>query len=154
MAKSTGIIRAEVRHRMSAAIAAGKSASRFLTEMKTAGLGYRRTTFLADWRTIGNIKEKEGLLKYVRKDRVPSPRLFAETADRYSREYIYIMNVKTRLAPGEPIESQLVSIQSDRQLTPAEMESEVYEDWGGWYPERMDQIVVVIPETPIHGPAR
>jgi len=132
---------------MSAAIAAGKSASKFLREMQAKDLGYRRTTFLADWRSVANLKAKEGLLKYVRKDRVPSPQLFAETADKYSREFIYLMNVRTRLAPGEPLEDRLVSIQSDRQLTPAEMESEVYEDWGGWYPERMDQIIAVIPET-------
>lgn len=147
MAKSTGIIRVEVRHRMSAAIAAGKSASKFLTEMRSEGLGYRRTVFLSDWRSAANLKEKEGLLKYVRKDRLPSPQLFADTADKYSREFIYIMKVRTRLAPGEPTEDRLVSIQSDRQLTPTEMESEVYEDWGGWYPERMDQIIAVIPET-------
>jgi len=126
MATSTGIIRAEVIQRMKGAIAAGKSASKFLSEMKVAGLGYRRTTFLADYRSVGNVKAKTGLLKYVRKDYQPSPRLYAEVNWNLSREYMYKIRVESRLEPGKPIESRFVNIVSDRAMTPGELESEIH----------------------------
>ncbi len=149
MARTPGSIRSEVILRMKGALSAGKSASSFLNDMKAAGLGYRRTTFLADWRSVGNIEAKTGLVRYVRKDRVPSPRLYAEVTWNLSREFMYKVKVQTRLAPGKPLEERFVNIVSDRPMTPGELETEISQQWGGWYPERREEIVAVIPETAV-----
>jgi len=149
MVKSAGEIRAEVIQRMTGAIAAGKSASSFLREMQAAGLGYRRTTFLGDYRSVGNVKKKEGLVRYVRKDYTPSPALYAEVDWQTSREYMYKMKVQTRLKPGAPLEERFVNIVTDTPMTPRALESEVQKMWGSWYPERKEEIEQVIPETAI-----
>ena len=149
MAKTTGQIRSEVILRMKGAIAAGKSASAFLGEMKAADLGYRRTTFLADYRSVGNVEKKTGLLKYVRKGYQPSPALYAEVQWNLSREYMYKVRVDTRIRPGEPLESRFVNIVGDRPMTPAELDSEIQKMWGSWYPERREEIERTIPETAI-----
>jgi len=149
MARSVGEIRAEVIQRMSGAIAAGKSASGFLREMQAADLGYRRTDFLGDWRSVGAIEKKEGLLRYVRKDYQPSPVLYAEVTWNISREYMYKLKVKTRLSPGEPIAERFVNIVTDNPMTPRQLETEVQGMWGGWYPEGREQVIEVIPETAV-----
>lgn len=149
MAVSTGQIRAQVLHRMAGAQEAGKTASAFLRDMQAVGLGYRRTTFLADWRSVGNIEEKTGLIRYVRKDYQPSPRLYADVSWELSREYLYKIKVQTRLAPGEPLEERFVNIVTDKPMTPGELETEVSQQWGGWYPERREEIEAIIPETAV-----
>jgi len=149
MARTAGTIRSEVILRMKGAIEAGKTASAFLREMQAADLGYRRTDFLSDWRSVGEIGKKDGLLKYVRKTYQPSPELYAEVGWNVSREYMYKIRVETRIRPREPIESRFVNIVTDRPMTPGELELEVQRAWGTWYPERREQIERVIPETAI-----
>jgi len=149
MARSVGEIRAEVIQRMSSAIKAGKSASGFLREMKSAGLGYRRTDFLGDWRSVGNVKKKEGLIRYVRKGYQPSPALYAEVTWQTSREYMYKVKVRTRLEPGKPIVDRFVNVVSDLPMTPGQIEAKIEEMWGGWYPDAREEIEEVIPETAI-----
>ena len=149
MAKSVGVIRSEVILRMKGAIAAGKSASAFVREMRAADLGYRRTDMLADWRSVGNIEKKGGLIKYVRKDYKPSPDLYADVEWNLSREFMYKIKVQTRLRPGEPLTERFVNIVRDTPMTPRELETEVIKQWGAWYPERREEIEQVIPETAI-----
>lgn len=150
MAKVGGIARASVIPRMKAAIAAGRSASGFIADMRKAGLGYRRTTMLADWRNVGNIEKKTGLLRYVRKDFQPSPAIYAQVDWELSREYLYKLKVHTRLRPGEPIQERFVNIVSDRPMTPREIEEEVAVSWGDWYKESRDQILAITPELAVH----
>ncbi len=127
MVISPSINRAAAIPRMKAAIAAGKSASSFLKEMQAKDLGYRRTTFLADYRSVGNIEAKKDLIKYVRKDYLPSPRLYADVTWDLSREYLYKLKVQTRLKPGEPLAERFLNIVTDRPMTPGELESEIAE---------------------------
>lgn len=150
MAKVGGIARASIIPRMKAAIAAGRSASGFIADMRKAGLSYRRTTMLADWRNVGNIEKKTGLLRFVRKDRLPSPALYADVTWDLSREYLYKLKVHTRLRPGEPLTERFVNIISDRPLTPGEWEEEVLTSWGDWYKESRDQILAITPELAVH----
>ncbi len=147
MAVVKGTARSSVIMRMSAALKAGKSASAFISDMRKAGLSYRRTTMLADWRSVGNIAEKTGLIKYVRKSYQPSPKLYAQVSWNLSREYMYKVAVQTRTKPGEPLETKFVNIVSDKPMTPREIETEVEKDWGSWYPERRDHLVSVMVET-------
>jgi len=149
MATLQGATRAAGQLVIKSAAKRGLSSTETMRELAAKGLSYRRTTMLADYRTAANIKEKEGLLKYVRKDYTPSPRIYAESTHALSREFQYLMTVQTRLRPGEPLEKRLVSIISDRPMTPRELETEIYDLWGAWYPERRGQVVATIPETAI-----
>ena len=149
MAKTTGVIRSEVILRMKGAIKAGKSASAFIRDMRDRGLSYRRTDMLSDFRNVGNIEKKTGLLKYVRKDYLPTAAVATVRDWNLSREYLFNVRVKTRLAPGKPTEDRFVNIVSDRPMTPREIETEVQKSWGSWYPERREELVAVIPETAI-----
>jgi len=127
-----GIVRAETIARMRGAFKEGLSASRFIADMKSVGLSYRRSDMLADWRSVAGIEAKAGLLKYVRKDRYPTEKTIATVAWAMSKEYMYIVQVKSILRPGEPIVTRNVNIQSDVPMTPAMVESQVEESWGGW----------------------
>lgn len=150
MAKEQGTERAEVIQRMRSAQQEGLSASAFIREMQEQGLGYRRTDMLSDWRSIGNLTKKEGVLRYVRKDYYPTQDVYADVTWKTSREFMYKVRVESRQAPGEPITSQHVNIVSDRPMTPRELETEVVSRWAGWYPERAEQVETVTPETAIH----
>jgi len=145
MAKSTGTIRAEVIHRMSQAIAAGKTATKFLSEMQSAGLGYRRTTFLADWRAEAGIEKQADAIKYVRKGYVPTTAI-AEAAEwKLSKEYMYKMQVATRLQPGEPITTRFVNIMTDQPITIGEAEERVAEIWAEGEGYIREEITGIIP---------
>ena len=124
MAKVGGIERSSVILRMKSAIESGQTASSFISTMKEAGLSYRRSTMLADWRSIGNIESKKGLARYVRKDRTPTARVVADVEWNLSREFMYKVRVETRLRPGEPLETRFINIMTDKPLTPGEVESQ------------------------------
>lgn len=147
MAKLTGVQRAERKIRITAAIKAGKSHEAFSREMVGTGLGLRHQASQAEWRKITKGKKKEGLLKYVRKDRIPSPAVIKESTIHYSREFAYKLKVKSRAAPGEPLDERFVTILHDRILKPIEMITEFMEQWGTWYPERRELLEAVIPDT-------
>lgn len=149
MAKAQGIQRAEVIQRMSAALKQGMSASAFISEMQEQGLSYRRSEMLADWRSVGNLQKKEGVLRYVRKDYYPTQATYAQVTWATSKEYMYKLRVESRRAPGEPITSQFVNIVTDNPMTPRELETEVMSRWTGWYPEQAEAIETVTPETAI-----
>jgi len=127
-----GIERATVILKMKSAIAEGLSASRFIAEMRELGLSYRRTDMLADWRSVGEIEKKEGMLRYVRKDRYPTEKTIAAVEWDLSKEYMYKVQVKLIMRPGEPITERFVNIMSDVPLTPVMAEAEVEERWGEW----------------------
>ncbi len=127
-----GIERSAVLMRMKSAIASGMSASRFITSMRSAGLGYRRQTMLADWRSVGNIKAKEGTARYIRRDFRPTAKTTADVTWDLSREYMTKVKVHVRTRPGEPITERFVNIMSDRALTPREIEESVLENLEEW----------------------
>lgn len=147
MAKPRGVARAEVIQRIKGAISGGLSASKFVTKMRAAGLGYRRTDMLNDWRTVNNIEKKTGILRNVRKDYFPSTSTYAKVTWRTSREYMYKVRVESRASPDKPITSRFVNIVSDKPMTPRELETEVQDSWAGWYPDRQGEIDTVTPET-------
>ena len=128
------------------AIGRGLSASGFIKELQEAGLSYRRTLMLADWRSVSGIEAKKDLIKYVRKDRIPSMRVVADVEWDLSAEYMYKAKVWSRLRKDEPLTERFVNIMSDKPLTPAELESQIYERWGEWEKysaEELKQVRVV-----------
>jgi len=126
------IVRAEAIARMAGAIKEGLSASKFISQMRDIGLSYRRTDMLADWRSVGEIEKKEGVLRYVRKDYYPTETSIAAVAWELSQEYMYKVRVQSQLRVGEPVTERFVNIMSDVPMTPAMIEAEVTEQWGEW----------------------
>ena len=135
-----GIVRAETVARMRGAFRKGLSASRFIADMKAAGLSYRRTDMLADWRSINEVESKEGLARYIRKDRYPTTKTMAAVTWQTSKEYMYKVKVQSVIKAGEPVIERFVNIMSDVPMTPKMIESEVEERWGEWEKYQAEQI--------------
>lgn len=127
-----GVLRAEVIARMRGAFRQGLTASRFISDMRAVGKGYRRTDMLGDWRSINELEVKEGLLRYVRKDRYPTEKTIAAVDWATSKEFMYKVKVQSVIRVGEPITERFVNIMSDVPMTPTMIEAEVEERWGEW----------------------
>ncbi len=136
-----GIVRAETIARMRGAFREGLSASRFIGEMKAVGLSYRRSDMLADWRSINELETKKEALKYVRKDRFPTEKVMASVTWALSKEYMYVVKVKSVIRPGEPIIERNVNIMSDVPMTPEMIEAEVEQQWGEWERYAAEELV-------------
>jgi len=134
------IIRAETIARMGQAIKGGLSASQFIKDMQAIGLSYRRTDMLADYRSVGEIEKKEGVLRYVRKDRYPTTATMASVTWETSQEFMYKVKVQSIIKAGEPITERFVNIMSDIPMTPAMVEAEVTERWGEWEKYKAEDI--------------
>jgi len=136
-----GIARAEVIARMSKAFKEGLSASRFISDMRTAGLSYRRGDMLSDWRSVNELETKKGLMRYVRKDYYPTEKTVAAVDWNISKEYMYKMQVQSRIRAGEPITTRFVNIVSDVPMTPEMVEAEVEELWAEWERYAAEELV-------------
>ncbi|GAJ23238.1 unnamed protein product, partial [marine sediment metagenome] len=66
---------------------------------------------------------------FVRKDRIPSPKLFAEINWKYKKEYIYKANTWSRIHPDEPLTERLVTLTHDKPLSSKEVEAEITQRW-------------------------
>lgn len=149
MAKAGGTIRAAAQIIIRAAAKEGLTAAETIRRLTDRGLTYRRTNMLADWRSHSNVTKKEGLLRFVRKDRLPTAEIARVEGWDMSREFMYKVRVQQRLRPGEPITERFINIMSDRPLTPGEIESQVQRDWGKMYPQQREPLEGVIAETAI-----
>lgn len=126
------IVRAETIARMRKAFRTGLSASRFITDMRSIGLSYRRSDMLSDWRSVNQLEAKEGLVRFVRKDRYPTEKTLAAVSWETSKEYMYKVKVQSVIRIGEPITERFVNIMSDVPMTPEMIEAEVLEQWQDW----------------------
>lgn len=118
--------------KMPSAIARGLSVEGFIRELKSLGLSYRHTNMLADWRSVSGVEARKEVIKYVRKDRLPSMRSVADVEWELSKEYMYKVKAWSRTKPDEPLTERFVNITSDKLLTPQEIESQIYSRWGEW----------------------
>jgi hypothetical protein len=131
---------------MPAAMARGLTVEGFIRELRGTLGTYRRQLMLADWRSVNNIEAKKDVVKYVRKDRMPSMKAVADVEWELSKEYMYKCKVWSQARPGEPLTERFVNIMSDRLMTPAGVEAEVRERWGEWEkyePEELKKVSVV-----------
>jgi len=118
--------------KMPEAIARGLTPTAFIRELRETIGTYRRTILLADWRSQVGIEAKKDMIKYVRKDRLPSMRVVADVHWEISQEYMYKVQVWSRLQPDEPLTERFVNLLSDVPLTPAQIEEQIYGRWGEW----------------------
>jgi len=124
----------------------GLSASSFISQLRVKGLTYRRTNMLADWRTVNNIEAKKDVLRFIRKDRLPSVRSMADVEWAYDKEYIYKANTWSRINPDDPLTERMVTFTSDKPLTPRQVEEQIAVKWAEWeryIPERVERIQTV-----------
>jgi len=135
------IERSVVIMKMKQAFTEGLSASTFIKEMQAEGLSYRRTTMLADWRSVNEIEVKAGLLRYVRRDYLPAKTSIADVSWDLSDEFMYKVRVQSRTKPTEPITERFVNIMQDRPLTPAEIEGLTWEVIREQSPKRIGEVV-------------
>lgn len=127
------------------AFKSGQSASSFINMLRSKGLTYRRTNMFADWRTVNNIEAKKDVLKYIRKDRLPSVRSMADVEWGYDKEYIYKAKTWSRIHPDEPLTERMVTFTSDIPLTPLQVEEQIATKWSAWeryIPEKVERIQV------------
>jgi len=137
-----GVERAELIARMRGAFRAGVNVTKFIAGEKAAErfVG-RRTDYLADWRTVNELEQKEGLLRFVRKDYYPTEKTMAAVTWETSKEYMYKVKVQSILKAGEPITERFVNIMSDVPMTPEMIESQVAESWGTYEKYGAEEIV-------------
>jgi len=131
---------------MPQAIARGMSASAFLRKLQGTTGGYQKSRFLADWRSVAGIEARKDAFKYVRKDRRPSMKAMADVEWELSEEYMFKVRAKFRTGPDEPLQERFVNIPSDKPLTPAEIEAEVFDRWSDWEKyagEELDSATIV-----------
>ena len=144
------IVRAQVIGLMRGAFRKGQSADSFIWEMRQKGLGYRRTTMLSDWRAESGQHVKEGLMRFVRKDRYPAETSIADKPYKISREFMYKVKVESRLRPDVPMTERFVNIMSDVPMTPAMIEQAVTEKWSEYEDYTAEAIEKIVPWTAIH----
>ena len=127
------------------AFASGMSASAFIRMLRVKGLTYRKTTMFSDWRTVLGIETKADVIKYIRRDRLPSVGSMADVEWGYSKEYVYKAKTWSRIHPDEPLTERMVTFQSDTRLTIAQVEQEIGMKWAEWeryQPEKVERIQV------------
>ncbi len=128
------------------AFKSGLSASSFINQLRLKGLTYRRSTMLLDWRTLNEIEAKKDVLKYIRKDRLPSIASMADVEWGYNKEYIYKAKTWSRIHPEEPLTERMVTFLSDKPLTPRQVEEQIATKWSDWeryIPEKVERIQTV-----------
>ena len=117
---------------MPAAMARGLTIEGFIRELRGTFGTYRRQLMLSDWRSVNNIEARKDVVKYIRKDRLPSMKAVADVEWEMSQEYMYKVHTWSQKQPGEPLTERFVNIMSDKLLTPAQVLEEVSERWGEW----------------------
>lgn len=135
-------IRKAVMSLMRKAIVAGQSRTSFLRDMKAAGTTYPQKAMVADWTTLKDFHTKEGALSKLRKDVFPREASTVVTDWDMDAEYMYVIKVKTRIAPDQPITERFVDIVTDEPMTPRMMTQALVEKWVKWeYEEIIEDII-------------
>jgi len=143
-------VRSEVIARMRKAFKKGVSQTRFLADMKAAGLSYRRSDMIADWHDANKVAYQEGRMRFIRKGYAPADRIAELKEWAMSKEYMYKVKTKSRLQPDAPITERFVNIMSDVPLTIREVQAQVEERWGEWEKYAPEELVSLQVWTAIH----
>ena len=102
----------------------GLSANETLDALKSSGLGYRRTNFLADYRVYSSALEKSDRIKYVRKDYRPTKDLYTETFGIQRTRYRYQVDIDVKVRATGDTFVMSTNVSSDSQLSVGEAEAE------------------------------
>lgn len=119
-----GIRRAEAILQARQHIRKGVSAAQWVRDMRAIGLGYRHTTMLADYRTVLHLEKKDGVARFIRRDRYPTSATMATVSWDIEKEFIYQVKVKSIVRPGEPLYERFIHVWTDAPMTPEMAEAE------------------------------
>jgi len=147
--RSAGERKSEFIARARLAIDRGVSRAAFLRRARAENFSVRRTIMLSEWRNLTGLEAKKDLLKYVRKDYYPSPKVIANVSWKLSKEFMYVAKVKSRLQPDQPLTERNVNIVSDVPMTPRMVEQAIVEQWAEWEKYMKETIEKITPFTAV-----
>lgn len=105
--------------------AEGLSANKALDYLKSIGKGYRRKTFLSDWRELTGAEKLKDVYKYIPKKYALSYNLMAPTETKQAQEFKYVFRAKTtNMYTGEE-DHTTISMGSDTRYSPEQAEYEM-----------------------------
>lgn len=145
--QTSGQRRSEFIARARVAVRKGINQAAFLRQAIAGGYSMRRQNMLSEWRNVTGVEAKSDLLKFVRKDRMPTARVIAQVDWAMSKEYMYKVKVVSRLRPGEPIKERFVNIMQDRPRTPGEIEMITWAMIQEQSPPVANQVIKIVPFT-------
>ena len=95
----------------------GLSGTKALSYLKSKGIGYRRKTFLGDWREITGAKKLERVYKYIPKKYALNYNLMAPTETNQGKEFKYVFETDNVNSLTGEHSNGTVSMISDRRLS-------------------------------------
>lgn len=108
-------------------IALGMPANEVLRDLRAAGLGYRRTDFLRDYRTLAELPAKAARISYTPKSYYVDVRNWTRAIRSYARPFTYTVSQRlTNLRLGVEFEFE-TSIQSSSPLRIMDVEARMRE---------------------------
>jgi len=125
---------------MPGAMARGLTVEGFIKELRNTIGTYRRQLMLADWRSVNNIEARKDVVKYTRKDRMPSMRVVADVEWDMSKEFMYKLSVKSMAGPGQPMEEKFVNVMHDKLLPRGQVEALAREMMAAQSPKEMQAV--------------
>jgi len=126
--------------KMPEAMARGLTVEGFIRELRNTIGTYRRQLMLADWRSVNNIEARKDVVKYTRKDRMPSMRVVADVEWDMSKEFMYKLSVKSMAGPGQPMEEKFVNVMHDKLLPRGQVEALAREMMAAQSPKEMQAV--------------
>lgn len=124
MATLYGVARASARAVIGSLFENGYSATQSLRLLQIEGLGYRRQTFLADWREITGVKKLERVTRFIPKNKRPTEGLMTPKASPVGGEYTYRFETEMYNPVTGETSKLNFGVTSDRRLTVDEAEQE------------------------------
>ena len=117
MAVKKGSRRAQAQPFLTKLAAEGIAANEALRQLKEAGMGYRRTDFLADYRKVTGAEKAKDYAKHIRKDYYPTSAVITPTELNLKRKYHNYVNYSVFDTILEQEVNKTLIIASDKPQT-------------------------------------
>lgn len=124
MALAAGILRAAGRAVIPKLFTGGFSATAALGQLKKLGYGYRRKTFLADWREITGAKKIEASFRFAPRKYRLSYQMMAPTETFQQQKYKYVFRAHGRDTKTGQLISRTMSMGDNVRMSPDEAEEQ------------------------------
>jgi len=117
-------IRGQSQPFLKSAVTRGLSSSETIKSLRQAGLGYRRTDMLADYREWAQVPQKANVIRYVRRDYLPSRAMYVETFGKQRAAYRYQVTGNIYNPVAKDTVKFTTNVVSDFQMTPQQVYDE------------------------------
>lgn len=139
MATTRGILRSL----MYQALEVGYSFNAFYRSAMEKGISYRRSDMLSDWANIRNeITNLVNLRKLTAGD-IPEHTSIGKTEFAYTQPFVYKARVEFQVSATAPLQTQFVTVLSDKAMRMGEVTGQVLSKWGGWGYGKSERITTV-----------